>query len=149
MKKINEEENKVLEMKENDIINALIGEREIPTTTVIVTLDAKKGIRIPIVLKGLSRKRMDFLRKSCTKKNKLDGAEYDAAVIVEATTNFDWNNPKLLEDANVSDAKQYVLRKLLAGEINILIDKILELSGYGSELEEADTIKNSSAEEEE
>lgn len=142
------DDKKVIEMKENDIINALLGKREIPTATMIVTLDNKNNIKIPIVVQGISRKRLDYLKKTCTRKNKLQGDEYDAAVIMEATTNFDWSNPKLLESENVSDGKQYILRKLLAGEISNLIDKILELSGYGKEMEETEDIKNLSAEEE-
>lgn len=154
MKKNVEEENKVLEMKENDIINALLGKREIPTATVIIDLDKNRGIKIPIVLKGLTRKEMDRIKKECIRKRKvkgvveeqLDNAEYDAGIVIGATTNFDWENQKLLENENVSDGKQYVMRKLFAGEISNLASKVLELSGFGNELEEAEDIKNSSAE---
>ena len=155
MKRNIEEENKVLEMKENDIINALLGKREIPTATVTIVLDKKKGIKIPVELKGLTRKEMDRIKKECIRKRKvsgrteekLDNAEYDAGIVIGATTNFDWENPKLLEKENVSDGKQFVMRKLLAGEISSLANKVLELSGFGDELEEAEEIKNLSAEE--
>lgn len=158
MIKVNaEQEQKILDMKENDIINALLGEREIPTATVIVDLDKNKGISIPIVLKGLTRKEMDRIKKAATKKRKIkgvfeekiDSAEYDAGVVVGATTNFDWENPKLLDSVSASDGKQFLMKKLLAGEINALAGKVLELSGFDDELEEAEDIKNLSAEEQE
>ena len=40
------------------------------------------------------------------------------------------------------------MRKLPAGVLSNLAGKVLELSGYNDELEEAEDIKNSSAEEE-
>lgn len=145
-----EEENKVLEMKENDIINKLMGTYEAPKAMVIL-----ERLGIPVELKGLNRKEMDKIKKECTRKRKvsgrteekLDSAEYDAGIVVGATTNIDWNNPKLLESSNVSDGKQFIMRKLLAGEISSLASKVLDLSGFGDELEEAEDIKNSSAEE--
>lgn len=147
-------EQNVLEMNENDIIAALIGKREMPTATVIVTLDPEKGISIPVELKGLTRKEMDRIRKDCIQRRKvkgvmeekIDNALYDAGIIVGATINFDWENPKLLQTENCSDGKQFIMRKLLAGEINSLAGKVLELSGFESELEEAENIKNSSDE---
>lgn len=145
-----EEENKVLEMKENDIINKLMGTYEAPKAMVIL-----ERLGIPVELKGLNRKEMDKIKKECTRKRKvsgrteekLDSAEYDAGIVVGATTNIDWNNTKLLESSNVSDGKQFIMRKLLAGEISSLASKVLDLSGFGDELEEAEDIKNSSAEE--
>ncbi len=150
MRKNVEEENKVLEMKENEIINKLMGTYEVPKTTIVL-----ERLGIPVELKGLTRKEMDRIKKECTRKRKisgrteekLDNAEYDAGIVVGSTTNLDWNNPKLLESANVSDGKQFIMRKLLAGEISALASKVLDLSGFGDELEEAEDIKNSSAEE--
>lgn len=145
-----EEESKVLEMKENEIINKLMGTYEAPKAMVIL-----ERLGIPVELKGLNRKEMDKIKKECTRKRKvngrteeqLDSAEYDAGIVVGATINIDWNNHKLLESSNVSDGKQFIMRKLLAGEISSLASKVLDLSGFGDELEEAEAIKNSSAEE--
>ncbi len=150
MRKNVEEENKVLEMKENEIINKLMGTYEAPKVTVILD-----RLGIPVELKGLTRKEMDRIKKECTRtrkvsgktEEKLDNAEYDAGIVVGATQNIDWNSPKLLESASVSDGKQFIMRKLLAGEISALASKVLDLSGFGDELEEAEDIKNSSAEE--
>ena len=138
-------EEKILNMKEEDILNQLMGEEELPTATVIL-----ERLKIKLNLKGLTEKEITSIRKECStrKKNKgvweekINNAEFDAGLIVGATTNFDWNNPKLLESKNVSDGKQYIRRKLLAGEISNLVDKILELSGFNDEIDEYDEIKN-------
>jgi len=136
------EDNKILEMREQDIIAKLKEEREIPSATVVL-----ESLGIPVALKGLTRKELDRARKISThgKKEELNSAEYDANVVIAATTNFNWNAAK---PSNISDAAQFLMRKCLAGEISNLAGKVLELSGYGDELEEAEDIKNLSAEEE-
>ncbi len=146
MEKLTEEQ--ILSMKEEDILSKLMGTYEVPTATVIL----ERLGQIPITLKGLTEKEISKIRKECTytrkfkgkNEDKFDGNEFDAGLIVAATTNFDWGNTKLLDSAKASDAKQFIRKKLLAGEISSLTDKILELSGFNSELEEAEDIKNSS-----
>ncbi len=144
-------ENNVLEMQEEDIIKKLLGEVEVPKAVVII-----ERIGIPVELKGLNTVEIKKIREKCTSKRKikgvaeekLNGEEYDAALIIGATTNFDWNNPKLLEKYSLSDGKQFILRKLLAGERTNLVNKVLDLSGYNDELSDAEDIKNLSGEEE-
>lgn len=135
-----EQENKILEMKEADIIAKLKGTYEAPTATIVLD-----RIGIPIVLKGLTRKEMDKARKNSIggKKKELNNAVYDANIVIAATTNFDWEAAK---PDNISDGAQFIMRKLLAGEISNLASKVLELSGYNDELEEEEEIKNSSEE---
>ncbi|KGO14286.1 XkdN [Clostridium botulinum] len=144
MSNVNEE--KILNMKEEDILNQLLtGEEELPTATVILD-----RLKIKLELKGLSEKEISSIRKECStrKKNKgnwvekLNDNEFDAGLIVGATTNINWNDPKLLESKNVSDGKQYIRRKLLAGEITNLVNKILDLSGFNDEIEDVEDIKN-------
>lgn len=138
-----EQENKILEMKEADIIAKLKGEYEMPTATVIIDT-----LGIPVTLKGLTRKEMDKERnRSKQGKNKeVNGAIYDANVVIKATTNFDWGAAK---PENYSTTAEFVVRKLPAGVLSALANKVLELSGYGDELEEEEEIKNSSEEAEE
>lgn len=146
-------EEQILNMKEEDILAKLMGTFEVPTATVILD---RLG-QIPITLKGLTEKEISKIRKDCTysrkvkgkTEEKFDGNEFDAGLIVAATTNFDWNNKGLLDSAKASDGKQFIRKKLLAGEISSITDKILELSGFNSELEEAEDIKNSSVGEDE
>lgn len=135
----------ILNMKEEDILKQLMGEEELPTAAVILD-----RLKIKLELKGLTEKEISNIRKECSTKKKVKGvyeekinnAEFDAGLIVGATTNFNWNNPQLLQSKNVSDGKQYIRRKLLAGEITNLVNKVLELSGYNDELEDVEDIKN-------
>jgi Phage XkdN-like protein. len=144
MSKMTDEE--ILKMKEEDILTKLMGTYEVPTATVFI-----ERMGIPVTLKGLSEKEISKIRKDCTYsrkarggkiEEKFDGNEFDAGLIVAATANFDWNNTKLIDSAKSSDGKQFIRKKLLAGEISSLTDKILELSGFNDELEEVEDIKN-------
>lgn len=145
MSNLTEKDNQILNMKEEDILNQLLGEEELPTSTVILD-----RLKIKLELKGLTEKEISNIRKECSTKKKVKGvyeekinnAEFDAGLIVGATTNFKWDNPKLLDSLNVSDGKQFIRRKLLAGEISNLVNKILDLSGFNDEIEDAEEIKN-------
>lgn len=136
-------------MQEESILNVLMGECEVPTKNYTI-----KRLGIQINLKGLTDKELKALRKECMMKpkkvngkweEKVNSDDYDAAIIVAATTNFDWNNPKLVEKLEVSDGKKVVLKRLLPGERTFLVNKVLELSGYNDDIEEIeeDDIKNS------
>jgi hypothetical protein len=135
-------------MQEESILNVLMGECEVPTKNYTI-----KRLGIQINLKGLTDKELKALRKECMMKpkkvngkweEKVNSDDYDAAIIVAATTNFDWNNPKLVEKLEVSDGKKVVLKRLLPGERTFLVNKVLELSGYNDDIEEIeeDDIKN-------
>lgn len=139
---LREEENNILEMKEADIIAKLKGEFEMPTAKVIV-----EALGIPVELKGLTRKELEREKKKSTHGKKLEtnNAEYDANIVIVATTNFDWGSAK---PENISTTAEFLMRKLPAGILGNLAGKVLELSGFGDELEEAEDIKNSSESEE-
>ena len=147
MAKLSEEMKEKLATTEEDILAKLIGEEpEVPKGS--ATLD-RLGIKLE--LKGLTGDEFKRIRKECTRKRKvkgaweekLDNAEYDAGIIIAATTNFNWNNPQLLSKYEMSDGKQFIIKKLLAGEKNALADAVLELSGFGDDLEVTeDDIKN-------
>lgn len=147
MLKINEEQKAQLASKEEDILAKLMGE-EFETPKGKATLE-RLGIQLE--LKGLTGDELSKIRKECTRKRKvngkweekLDSAEYDAGVIIKATTNFNWNNQQLLSKYEMSDGKQFIIKKLLAGEKNALVEAILDLSGFGKDLEVTeDDIKN-------
>jgi len=135
----------ILSMNEEDIVNQLMGEDDLPTCTVILD-----RLKIKLELKGLKEDEISSIRKECSVRKKVRGvyeeklnsAEFDAGLIVGATTNFNWNNEKLLNSLKVSDGKQYIRRKLLSGEISNLVNKILDLSAYNNEIEEVENIKN-------
>ena len=147
MLKINEEQKAQLASKEEDILAKLMGE-EFETPKGKATLE-RLGIQLE--LKGLTGDELSKIRKECTRKRKvngrweekLDNAEYDAGVIIAATTNFNWNNQKLLSKYEMSDGKQFIIKKLLGGEKNALVEAVLQLSGFGEDLEVTeDDIKN-------
>ena len=146
MEKLTDEQ--IMNMKEKDILSKLMGTFEVPTVTVIVEIDGLG--QIPMTLKGLSSKEISKIRKECTYprkvkgkiEEKFDGAEFDAGLIVAATTNFNWNDSGLVEYHKSSDGKQLIRKILLAGVISSLTDKIMEVSGYNNELEEIEDIKN-------
>ena len=95
MSKIDEQ---ILNMKEEDILKQLMGEEELPTATVILD-----RLKIKLDLKGLTEKEISAIRKECSTRKKVKGAweeklnsaEFDAGLIVGATTNINWNDPKL------------------------------------------------------
>ena len=147
MAKLNEEQQAQLASKEEDILAKLMGE-EFETPKGKATLE-RLGIQLE--LKGLTGDELSKIRKECTRKRKVkgvleekvDNAEYDAGVIIAATTNFNWNNQKLLSKFEMSDGKQFIIKKLLAGEKNALVEAILQLSGFNEDLElTEDDIKN-------
>ncbi|MFL0165595.1 phage tail assembly chaperone [Candidatus Clostridium helianthi] len=139
------EKDEVLAMKEEDILAKLLETHDVPVAIIQVP-----RLGVEIQLKGLTEKEISRLREECTTKRKINGrnetklnnADFDAALIVGATTNFNWNNPKLIDPLNLSDGKAYIRKKLLAGEISFLANKVLELSGFNDELEEKEDIKN-------
>lgn len=143
-----EVQDEILSMKEDTIISKLMGDFEVPTGNYNI-----RRLGIPIDLKGLKESELKILRKECMMKpkkvngrieEKINNTDYDAAIIVAATTNFDWNNPKLVEKHSVSDGKKVVLKLLLPGERTNLVNRILELSGFNDDIEEVeDDIKNS------
>lgn len=140
-----EEKDIVLAMKEEDILAKLLETHEVPTATIQIP-----RLGIELELKGLTEKEISSIREECTTRRKVSGktekklnnADFDAALIIGATTNFNWNNPKLIETLKLSDGKAYIRKRLLAGEISFLANKVLELSGFNDELEEKEDIKN-------
>ena len=131
--------------KEEDILSKLMGVSETPEATIQIP---RLGIELKV--KALTQRELTEIRKECTSRKKVKGewvekvnnSEYDAGIIVGASTNFNWNNPKLLESTKSSDGKAYISRKLYPGEISFLVNRVLELSGFNDELQEKEEIKN-------
>lgn len=138
-------EEEVLEMTENDIINKLMEPTEVPERTY-----ALDRLGIHVTLKGLSEKEIQRIRRECTvtiktrggRSKELNEEEFNAALIEKATTMPDWSNKELLSSLGLSSGREVIKRRLLAGEMVALGDKVMELSGFDDELEEVDKIKN-------
>lgn len=139
---------KIKKMGEEDVIEALLGQTEVPTKTVVIP-----RLGIPIKLKALTGKQISKIRKDNTHSEKIKGSKlekdvfddenFNAEIIEKATVSPNWNNPKLKDALKVSNGKEVIKRRLLAGEMDNLIEQIFDLSGYNDEAEEIDEIKNS------
>lgn len=136
-------EDEIIEMSENDIINKLLEPTDVPERTY-----ALERLGIQVTLKGLSEKEIQKLRKECTSESKhrgqrikeLNEEEFNAALIEKATVKPNWGDKRLLSALNLSSGREVIKRRLLAGEMVALGDKVMELSGFDDELAE---IKNS------
>lgn len=135
----------ILDMTEEDIINRLLEPTEVPERTYMLD-----RLGIPVTLKGLSEKEIQRLKRECTveRKNRgnrtkeLNEEEFNAALIEKATVKPNWGNKKLLDQLGLSSGREVIKRRLLAGEMVALGDKVMELSGFDDELEEVESIKN-------
>lgn len=138
-------EDEMLEMTEDDIINKLLEPTEVPERTY-----ALDRLEIQVTLKGLSEKEIQRIKRECTvtvksrggRTKELNEEEFNAALIEKATIRPNWSNKKLLDQLGLSSGREVIKRRLLAGEMVALGDKVMELSGFDDELEELDTIKN-------
>ncbi|EDK33894.1 phage tail assembly chaperone [Clostridium kluyveri] len=139
---------KMQNMSEDDVIDALLGEIEVPTRTVVI-----QRLGIPIKLKALTGKQISKIRKDNTHSEKVKGSKlekdvfddenFNAEIIEKATVSPNWNNEKLKAALNVSNGKEVIKRRLLAGEMDNLIEQVFDLSGYNDEAEDIEEIKNS------
>lgn len=138
-------EEEILEMTEDEIINKLLEPTEVPERTYMID-----RIGIPITLKGLSEREIQRIRRECTIERKhrgqrikeLNEEEFNAALIEAATVSPNWSDKRLLSNLKLSSGREVIKRKLLAGEMMALADKVMELSGFDDELEEIENIKN-------
>ena len=135
----------IMNISEDEILQRLLGGYKFPEETVFL-----KDIGVPLTFKGLDEKTLTKLKNRCTypvKKGnftvqELDSDEYNAVVVAAACTNFDFNNPKLLNPLGLSSGAEYLRRKLPAGILTTLVNKVLELSGFGNDKVKNVEIKN-------
>lgn len=77
----------------------------------------------------------------CKGKLKKNGMDFDTAkfnilLVTGQTVYPDFNNAELLKKANCTTASEFLNKKLKAGEISELADKIIELSGFENDINE-------------
>lgn len=131
------------DMEETAIIAKLM-ENNNERPTIVVPLEIAG---IPVTLQALTGKQVARIRSRCTrientkkgKVEKLDTNAFSVALIVEATVKPNWSNPVLLKQFMASSAEEYIQRKLYAGEISLLSEAVLDISGFNVDL---DDIKN-------
>lgn len=108
-----------------------------------------------LTLRGLTSSKVDNIRERCTirktvkgrNEEKVDTETFNALLISESTVRLDvkglelsgWGDPRIVTRLKLSGGEQAVRRMLLAGELDAVGDKVLELSGFGVEI---DDLKN-------
>ncbi|OPY64079.1 MAG: Phage XkdN-like protein [Pelotomaculum sp. PtaU1.Bin065] len=108
-----------------------------------VYLPLKDDKKLPVTLKGLSEKQISQIRERCTVRKKqkgreikeLDNEEFNVSLIVAATVSPNWGNPNILAEYKLSSPEEYV-KRIASGYLAALGDKVLEISGFGVDIEE-------------
>ncbi|WP_422658204.1 phage tail assembly chaperone [Paenibacillus sp. EC2-1] len=133
-------------LSEEQILESLFEAAEkLPEETVRI-----KRLDMQIVLHGLTSSRVDSIRERCIVRRTVKGAvdekvdteTFNALLISEATGSLSvkglalngWGDPRITSRMKVSGGEQAVRRMLLAGELDAVGDKVLELSGFGVEI---------------
>ena len=131
-------------MEEGAIITALLAADtdKLPTMTVPL-----KRLGIPVTVKALTGKQVSKTRERNTRtvktkqgiKEVTDNEGFMIGLIALATIKPNWGDAKLIEKFTASSGEEVIKRLLLGGEISLLSDAVLEVSGYNVDL---DDIKN-------
>ncbi|MDR9855975.1 hypothetical protein RJP21_20425 [Paenibacillus sp. VCA1] len=139
------------QMTEEQILDSLFEAAEkLPEATVRI-----KRLDMKIVLHGLTSSKVDSIRERCmirrtvkgSVEEKVDSETFNALLIAEATRKLEvkglslsgWGDPRITSRMKLSGGEQAVRRMLLAGELDAVGDKVLELSGFGVDI---DDLKN-------
>lgn len=147
------------QLNEQDILDGLFETAaNLPEEAVFI---GRLGLRI--TLRGLTSSKVDSIRERCTIRKttkgqvteKIDSELFNAALIKEATASLEvvkkleggeqsvklsgWGDDRLISRLKLSGGEEAVRRMLLAGELDAVGDKVLELSGFGVDI---DDVKN-------
>lgn len=133
------------DMEESDIITRLLAAsaEEVPTMTIPL-----KRLGVPVTLKALTGKQVSRCRDHNTTtiktkqgpKEKVDNEGFMIGLISLSTVKPDWGDPKLIDKFHSSSGDEVIKRLLLGGEISLLGEAVLDVSGYNVDL---DDVKNS------
>jgi len=133
-------------MTEEQILDSLFEATEkLPEETVHI-----RRLDMQLVLRGLTSSKVDSIRERSTVRRtvkgqvdeKVDTEIFNALLISEATAKLDvkglslsgWGDPRITSRLKLSGGEQAVRRMLLAGELNAVGEKVMELSGFGVEI---------------
>ena len=132
-------------MAELSALDALLGAQPEITSTVHI-----KRLGVDFKVKSLTGEDVSKLREEATRyeikgkerKSFVDENELGLAMVVAATIEPDFKDPKLLAHYGVSTANQCVNKALIAGELAQLTNAVVAVSGLGGNEEEIEAIKN-------
>ncbi|GAA0390547.1 phage tail assembly chaperone [Paenibacillus motobuensis] len=133
-------------LNEQEILDSLFETAtNLPEETVFI-----KRLSLRITLRGLTSSKVDAIRERCTVRKttkgqaieKVDSELFNAALIKEATATLEvkglelsgWGDDRLTSHLKLSGGEEVVRRMLLAGELDAVGDKVLELSGFGVDI---------------
>ncbi|WP_334075223.1 MULTISPECIES: phage tail assembly chaperone [Paenibacillus] len=145
---------------EQDILDGLFETAaNLPEETIFIG-----RLSLRITLRGLTSSKVDSIRERCTVRKtakgqvteKIDSELFNAALIKEATAALEvvkkledggeqcvklsgWGDDRLISRLKLSGGEEAVRRMLLAGELDAVGDKVLEISGFGVDI---DDVKN-------
>lgn len=104
-----------------------------------------KRLDVVVTVKALRDDEIEALQEQCTRTTRdrrgrvsreFDSQKFARRLIVAASVKPNWGAPELMRKFEASTPDQVVRRLLLAGEIDMLSDVILDLSGYEEGIEE-------------
>ncbi len=127
------------QLTEEQILQRMLDVDDVPEKTYPM-----QRLGIPVKLRGLKGQKVFALREQCTHRSEkrgkvqenFDDEAFQCKLILAATVSPKWDHPKLLEKYQASSGEGVLKKMLLAGELAALGDAVLDLSGFGVELEE-------------
>jgi hypothetical protein len=109
-------------------------------------------LNLRVTLRGLTTSKVDSIRERCTIRKtvkgqvteKLDAEQFNATLINDATVELEvkglklegWGDKRLTSHFKASGGEEVAKRMLLAGELDAVGDKVLEISGFGVSIED-------------
>ncbi|GGH28575.1 phage tail assembly chaperone [Paenibacillus segetis] len=145
------------QFNEQDILDGLFETAaNLPEETVLIG-----RLNLRVTLRGLTSSKVDGIRERCTVRKttkgqvteKIDSELFNAALIKEATASLEvikktsegteqsvklsgWGDDRLTSRLKLSGGEEAIRRLLLAGELDAVGDKVLEISGFGVDIED-------------
>jgi len=135
-------------LNEKQILDSLFETVEnLPSESVTI-----KRLDMRVTLQGLTSSKVDNIRERCTTRRstkgrteeKVDNELFNATLISEATIGIEvkglplsgWGDQRLTDRLKASGGEQVARKMLLAGELDAVGDKVLEISGFGVDIED-------------
>lgn len=104
----------------------------------------EKGEPVPFKIKALTQEENDAISRQCRRTKMVNGqpvenlntSEYSRRIVLAGTVEPNFAAKELCDHFQVLDPAQVPGKMLLAGEFSRLMKAIMELSGFGGDLEE-------------
>lgn len=104
----------------------------------------EKGKPVPFKIKALTQEENDAISRQCRRTKMVNGqpvenlntSEYSRRIVLAGTVEPNFASKELCDHFQVLDPAQVPGKMLLAGEFTRLLKAIMELSGFGGDLEE-------------